>query len=205
MKYMKLVTLLTLGLLFTSCGSSLNNGNGNGTGSGPDLTLTGTLKSNELDASNKLDLLNLINAKRASGYACPIPDPNALPGSSKKTKAMPAVAAMKWHDKLELAALRHTNVLLEKGPEFNKVDPHSGIGDGNPGSRANAVGYKWLVIGENIAGGAPTVADAVSDWLASDMGHCEAIMDKDFVELGAAKLVGGPYGTYWTLDFGKPQ
>jgi uncharacterized protein YkwD len=184
MKYMKRLTLLTFGLLFTSCNSSISH--------------IETGLGNELAANDKVELLKLINTKRASGYACPTKDPN-------KTKDMPVVATVKWHEKLELAALRHTNILLAKTPEFNKIDPHSGIGDGNPGSRAIAAGYNWLAVGENIAGGAQTVPDAVGDWLKSSDGHCEAIMDKDFVELGAAKLVGGPYGTYWTLDFGKPQ
>jgi hypothetical protein len=54
MKHMKRATLLILGLLFTSCGSSLNNGNDNSTGSGPNLTLTGTLKAtNWTPAENK--------------------------------------------------------------------------------------------------------------------------------------------------------
>ena len=211
MKYMKPLTLskfeplkfglltfrlLTFGLMFVSCNSSTIN-SGNGGGSGTDLSLNSTLKTNELDSSDKQALLDAINAKRAKGFTCP----------TGGGRAMPAVPAFTWNDKLELAALRHTNVMLVKSPEFNKVNPHSGLGDGNPGTRANAVGYKWLVIGENIAGGAPDVSEVIKDWLESTDGHCEAIMDKDFTQIGASKLstTGGPYATYWTLDFGKPQ
>jgi uncharacterized protein YkwD len=195
MKYMKLATLLTLGLLFTSCGSNLNNGNGNGTGSGPDLTLTGTLKSNELDASGKQSLLDSINTKRASGFTCPAPVGNR-----------PAVPAVTWNAKLELMSLKHTNVLVNVNADFGKVDPHSGVGDGTVSTRATAVSYPFLAIGENIAAGQLNVTEAMDDWLASS-GHCAAIMDADFTQIGASKLGtnGGAYATYWTLNFGKPQ
>ena len=195
MKYLKLMTLLTLGLMFTSCGSSLNTGNGTGTGSGPDLTLTGTLKSNELDASGKQALLDAINAKRASGFACPAPVGNR-----------PAVPAVTWNAKLELMSLKHTNVLVNVNADFGKVDPHSNVGDGTVSTRAAGVGYAFLAIGENIAAGQLNVTEAMDDWLASS-GHCGAIMDADFTQIGASKLAtnGGAYATYWTLNFGKPK
>lgn len=195
MKYVKLVTLLILGLLFASCGSSLNNTNGSGTGSGPDLTLAGTLKSNELDASNKQALLDSINAKRASGFTCPAPSGNR-----------PAVPAVTWNTKLELMSLKHTNVLVNVNADFGKVDPHSGVGDGNIATRAGGVSYAFLAIGENIAAGQLNVTEAMDDWLASS-GHCQAIMDADFTQIGASKLGtnGGAYATYWTLNLGKPQ
>jgi uncharacterized protein YkwD len=195
MKYVKLATLLSLGLLFTSCGSSLNNGNGTGTGTGPDLTLTGTLKSNELNASNQQALLGAINAKRSSGFACPAPVGNR-----------PAVPAVTWNAKLELMSLKHTNVLVNVNADFGKVDPHSGVGDGTVSTRAGGVGYSFLAIGENIAAGQLNVTEAMDDWLASS-GHCQAIMDADFTQTGASKLStnGGAYATYWTLNFGKPK
>jgi uncharacterized protein YkwD len=193
MKYMKLATLLILGLLFTSCGSSL--GTGNGTGTGPDLTLTGTLKSNELNASDKQALLDSINAKRASGFACPAPVGNR-----------PAVPAVTWNAKLELMSLKHTNVLLNVNADFGKVDPHSGVGDGTVSARAVGVSYPFVAIGENIAAGQLNATEAMTDWLASS-GHCNAIMDADFTQIGASKLStnGGAYSTYWTLNFGKPK
>ena len=195
MKYMKRVTLLTFGLLFTSCGSSLNNRTGNGTGSGPDLTLTGTLKSNELDTSNQQALLDSINAKRASGFTCPAP-----------VGKRPAVPAVTWNAKLELMSLKHTNVLVNVKADFSKIDPHSGVGDGNPATRAAGVSYPYLAIGENIAAGHLDVNEAMDGWLTSS-GHCGAIMDADFTQIGASELAtnGGAYATYWTLNFGKPR
>jgi uncharacterized protein YkwD len=195
MKYVKLATLLTLGLLFTSCGSSLNNGNGTGTGTGTDVTLAGTLKSNELSASEKQTLLDAINLKRSSGFTCPAP-----------VGARPAVNPLVRNDKLEQMALKHTNVLVSVNADFAKTDPHSGIGDGTVSTRAANVAYKYLAVGENIAGGQLNVTDVLDDWMGS-AGHCQNIMDGDFTQMGVAKLStnGGAYATYWTLNFGKPQ
>jgi uncharacterized protein YkwD len=195
MNYMKSATLLTIGLLFTSCASGLNNGGGNGTGSGTDLTLTSTLKSNELNTNDQQALLGAINAKRASGFTCPAPVGNR-----------PAVPAVTWNAKLELMSLKHTNVLVNVNADLGKIDPHSGVGDGTVSTRATGVGYAFLAIGENIAAGQLSVTDAMTDWLGSS-GHCGAIMDADFTQIGASKLGtnGGAYATYWTLNFGKPK
>jgi uncharacterized protein YkwD len=196
MKYMKPMTLLTLGLVFVSCASSPGNlGNGNGSGNGNDLGLNSTLKANELDASKQQALLNAINAKRSTGFTCPAPVGNR-----------PAVPAVTWNAKLEQMSLKHTNVLVNINADFGKVDPHTGVGDGNVATRAAGVGYAFSAIGENIAAGQLNITEAMDDWLASG-GHCKAIMDADFTQIGASKLStnGGAYATYWTLNFGKPQ
>jgi uncharacterized protein YkwD len=198
MKYMNALTLLILGpvigLLFTSCASSGIN-TGNGSGNGNDLGLNSTLKTNGLDTNNQQALLNAINVKRTSGFTCPAP-----------VGSRPAVPAVSWNAKLELMSLKHTNVLVNVNADFAKVDPHSGVGDGNVATRAGGVGYAFLAVGENIAAGQLSVTEAMNDWLASG-GHCSAIMDADFTQVGGSKLStsGGAYATYWTLNFGKPQ
>jgi uncharacterized protein YkwD len=195
MKYMKTLTLLTFGLLFVSCNSSLGNSKGTGgtdlDPSSIDVTLAGAPRANELTSATKRDLLDAINAKRASGFTCPAPVGNR-----------PTVPAVTWNAKLELMSLKHTNVLVNVNADFGKVDPHTGVGDGNVGTRAGGVGYAFSAIGENIAAGQLDVTEVTNAWLVSS-GHCGAIMDADFKEIGASKLVGGSYGTFWTLNFGK--
>jgi uncharacterized protein YkwD len=199
MKYMNTLTLLTFGLLFTACTSSLGNSKPNGGNdldpNSIDLTLTGTPRSNELTPATKRELLDAINAKRTSGFTCPAPVGNR-----------PAVNAVTWNGKLEQMALKHTNVLVNVNADFAKVDPHTGVGDGNVAARAAGVGYAYSALGENIAAGQLNISEAMNDWLAS-AGHCQAIMDADFTQIGASKLStnGGAYATYWTLNFGKPQ
>jgi uncharacterized protein YkwD len=195
MKYMKSLTLLALGLTLVSCGSSLSNPTGGSSGTNLDVTTAGTNKPNDLDASDKQSLLNLINATRASGYACPGP-----------VGFQAVVAAVAVNDKLELMALKHTNVLLYKNVDFAKTDPHSGVGDGTVATRAANVAYAYLTVGENIAAGQLNVNEVMNDWLASP-DHCKNLMDKDYTQIGVAKLNtnAGAYATYWTLNFGKPK
>jgi uncharacterized protein YkwD len=195
MKYMKALTLLALGLTLVSCGSSLSNPIGGSSGNNLDVTTAGTNKPNDLDASDKQSLLTLINAARTSGYACPAP-----------VGFQASVGAVVFSEKLELMALKHTNVLLYKNVDFAKTDPHSGVGDGSVATRAANVAYAYLTVGENIAGGQLNVNDVMSDWLASP-DHCKNLMDRDYTQIGVAKLNtnNGAYATYWTLNFGKPK
>jgi uncharacterized protein YkwD len=197
MKHVKLLTLLAIGLLLTSCGAGLPvKGGTGGTGSSPtDLTLASAGNGPTLIAADKEALLGAINAKRNSGFTCPAP-----------AGAMPAVPAVTWSTKLEEMALRHTKVLVNVKADFNLVDPHSGVGDGNVSTRAVGVGYANLAIGENVAGGQINMLEVMTDWLASSS-HCYSIMDADFTQVGGAKLStgGGAYATYWTLNFGKPK
>jgi len=66
------------------------------------------------------------------------------------------------------------------------------------------VGYNYRIVGENIAFGPESVAEAVSGWLASPE-HCLNIMDARFTETGfayAANDRGAPR-IYWVEDFGS--
>jgi uncharacterized protein YkwD len=194
MKHVEALTLLIFGLMFVSCTSSIGNSKGDGNDLGPnsvDVTLTGVPRTNELTPATKRALLDAINAKRASGFTCPAPVGNR-----------PAVPAVTWNAKLELMSLKHTNVLVDVDADFGKIDPHTEVGDGNVATRAKSVGYTFSAIGENIAAGQLDVTEVINAWLTSS-GHCGAIMDIDFKEIGASKLVGGSYGTFWTLNFGK--
>jgi uncharacterized protein YkwD len=150
---------------------------------------------NGLGMGEKQDLLNQINAKRASGFTCPAP-----------TGARSSAPAVAWNALLEQMALGHTDVLVKTNADFAKVDPHAGVGDGTVATRAASVGYQYLAVGENIAAGQLSVTEVMTDWLGSSV-HCAALMDKDFTQIGAAKLSApnGVYATYWTLNFGKPQ
>lgn len=79
--------------------------------------------------------------------------------------------------------------------------------------RADAVGYNWSYLGENIAAGYTTPAAAVAGWIASP-GHLANIENCAFTETGigyyyqaddqALPTGGGPYYHYWTQVFGRP-
>ena len=69
--------------------------------------------------------------------------------------------------------------------------------------RAEEFGYEFQVIGENLAAGQRTPAQAMGDWMDSP-GHRANILHPDFTELGVGIRTGGTYGTYWVQEFGRP-
>jgi uncharacterized protein YkwD len=69
--------------------------------------------------------------------------------------------------------------------------------------RAEEFGYDYLAIGENLAAGQSSPAQAMANWMASD-GHRENILNPQFTELGVGVRTGGEFQTYWVQEFGHP-
>jgi hypothetical protein len=72
--------------------------------------------------------------------------------------------------------------------------------------RATRAGYRWKLIGENIASGQRTPEEAVASWLDSP-GHCANLMNPRFTEMGAAYAVNPQNDNrtaFWTQVFGAP-
>lgn len=84
---------------------------------------------------------------------------------------------------------------------FAHVNPATGS---TLAERADAFGYDYLVIGENLAAGQQSPGQAVSDWMASPS-HRENMLDPRFTEVGVGLRAGGEYEYYWVLEFGLPQ
>ncbi|MBW4051631.1 MAG: CAP domain-containing protein [Proteobacteria bacterium] len=82
---------------------------------------------------------------------------------------------------------------------------HTGSDGSSPAERAARAGYRWSMVGENIASGVATARKAVADWLASPE-HCANIMTAGFRQMGIAFAVGrsNPQLIDWTEDFGRP-
>lgn len=76
----------------------------------------------------------------------------------------------------------------------------------DPGNRASAAGYRWKVIGENLAAGSEqdTAADAFTMWQNSPE-HNHNMLDEDYRDIGIGReyVEGSRYGWYWTTLFGK--
>ena len=82
-------------------------------------------------------------------------------------------------------------------------DHHAPDGS-EPRDRVRRTGYRWMLIGENIAFGPDTAEEVVAGWLASP-GHCANIMDARFRDMGSAVAKGRKRGYfYWVQDFGQP-
>jgi uncharacterized protein YkwD len=131
------------------------------------------------------ELLRQINQARSQARRC---------GS----RAFGAAAPLQLDTRLSRAAERHAQDMLA-----HDFFDHRGSDGSTPATRVAATGYRYGLVGENIAEGTETVTEAVQGWLASP-GHCENIMDPGFRDTGAAFAVNprGPPRIYWVQDFG---
>ncbi|HEY6927457.1 MAG TPA: CAP domain-containing protein [Steroidobacteraceae bacterium] len=99
---------------------------------------------------------------------------------------------------LERAALEHS-----KDMAAHSYMDHTGRDGSTPADRITHTGYKWRMVGENLASGVMTPEDAVAGWLQSPH-HCENLMTARFSEMGIAFAVNSnsDAGVYWTQTFG---
>lgn len=113
----------------------------------------------------------------------------------------PAVAPLTWSCELKMAALSHSMDMAN-----NNFFSHTGYSGQTLSSRANAAGYAWSALGENIAAGTSSVNSVMQLWIDSP-GHCANIMGSSFTNFGAAKFSNSSsrYHVYWTQAFGRPR
>jgi uncharacterized protein YkwD len=68
--------------------------------------------------------------------------------------------------------------------------------------RDELAGYTdWSAVAENIAAGYATADDVFNAWMAS-AGHRANILNGTYRDTGIGVATGGPYGIYWTEEFG---
>lgn len=141
------------------------------------------------DADIEADLLARTNAVRAAGATC-------------NGTAMPPADALTAEPRLQCAARRHA-LDMASNDFFDHESPTSGA----VSDRADAAGYDWGTVGENIAAGQPTAEQALDDWVTSTTGHCENLMSADFVHagMGLATTEEAELPTYWVQVFGAPR
>jgi uncharacterized protein YkwD len=134
------------------------------------------------------ELLQRINLARAKARRC-------------GAKLFPAAPPLQPNEHLRSAAEEHARDMLK-----NNYFAHEGHDGSNPAQRVAAAGYSYSIVGENIASGPPTAAEAVDGWIASPE-HCENLMDARFTDSGVAfaASTSGPPRIYWVQDFGTPR
>jgi uncharacterized protein YkwD len=109
-----------------------------------------------------------------------------------------AVPPLALNGSLERAALEHSLDMAA----HNYMD-HTGRDGSSPADRITRTGYKWRLVGENLASGMMTPDEAVAGWLQSPH-HCANLMTARFAEMGLAFAVNPSTdaGVYWTQTFG---
>lgn len=138
-------------------------------------------------ANFQAELLQRVNALRASGGSC------GTQGSFAPS------APLQWHGALEQAAAAHSLDMATQN-----YFSHTSADGRTPGQRITAAGYAWRTFGENIAAGYPSVQAVVDAWRASD-GHCANLLQPAFRDIGVACSPGAASSTfpnYWTMDLG---
>ncbi|MEX2149185.1 MAG: CAP domain-containing protein [Steroidobacteraceae bacterium] len=133
-------------------------------------------------------MLELVNEARAGARRC---------GWKRFRAAAPVVLS----DALQQAALAHARDMAA-----HSSLSHAGRDGSTAGERATRVGYRWRLIGENIAAGQSTPEQVVADWVQSSR-HCANLMSADFSEMGVAFAVEprSVSGIYWTQLFASPR
>lgn len=143
-------------------------------------------RSSDLDATTVQNrVVELVNRARAMGRQC---------GREHFSPAAPLGISRALHD----AASSHARDMAR----HNYFD-HRAPDGSQPRDRVRRTGYRWTLIGENIAFGPDSAEEAVAGWLASP-GHCANIMDPRFRDTGVALASRKPGHVYWVQEFGQP-
>ncbi|GMU21233.1 MAG: hypothetical protein AMXMBFR13_13260 [Phycisphaerae bacterium] len=100
---------------------------------------------------------------------------------------------------LTRVAEKHACDMIQRG-YFAHVSPAAK----GPGERAIEEGYVFLAIGENLAAGQTSPEQVMQEWMNSNEGHRENILQAQWKEIGIAVQSGGEYGVYWVQEFGHP-
>ena len=132
-------------------------------------------------------LLNKLNEVRAQARFC---------GDTFYEAVEPVV----WNCTLEQAAEAHSEDMGD-----NNFFSHTGSDGLRVGARADAAGYDWTMVGENIAVGFDSVSGVMKGWLESSS-HCATIMNGHYEETALSLFLpsGSDYASYWTLLMGRP-
>ncbi|MEO7775118.1 MAG: CAP domain-containing protein [Steroidobacteraceae bacterium] len=128
---------------------------------------------------------------------------NRARGDARRCGSQPFAAAppLRGSPTLAQAALAQAKDLAA-----NSVLSHRGSDGSDPGARATRAGYRWRVVGENVASGPQSAEEVIAGWLHSP-DHCENIMDPRYTEMGIAYAVNTRSSgiIYWSQVFGLPR
>ncbi len=138
------------------------------------------------DALTTTSILVQVNAARAQGALC------------GTRGGMAASGALSWSDALQALAQRQAVWMADFG-----MLVHAGRDGETLSQRAAAAGYPFARIGENLAHGQATVAQALDGWTASDS-HCVNLHDSGVTEMALACVPGRDGRAFWVLIVGRP-
>ena len=128
-----------------------------------------------------------VNAARAAGARC------GAGGSFA-----PVVLPLAWSPVLEGLARQQVAWLAQEGLLL-----HVGREGQTLSQRAQAVGYRFAQVAENLAQGQRDVPSVLAAWTASDS-HCVNLYDPTVTEMALACASAGDGRPMWVLVLGRP-
>jgi uncharacterized protein YkwD len=132
--------------------------------------------------------LQHVAAKRAVGAPC---------GERGHFAPAPATARLAWSPVLERVAREQVAWLVDFG-----LLVHTGRDGETISQRAQAAGYRFARIAENLAHGQADVADVLDAWQAS-AGHCVNLFDPQVTEMALACAPAPDGRAMWVLVLGR--
>ena len=173
---------LALVALLSACG-------GGGSDSGNDSVLSAVATGGDITCGMlnfQAEMTAQVNNARAAGAVC-------------GGVAFPPAAGLRWDTQLQNAATVHSEDMASHN-FFAHQSPTNGS---TLRERVPAAGYKYSSVGENLGAGQTSIAQVVTEWLASP-GHCATLMKANFVDMGVSckSNPGTAYDTYWTMELG---
>jgi uncharacterized protein YkwD len=135
----------------------------------------------------------------------PVPEPEPYLSSEEKAllqltneaRKKEGLPELKVNAKLLKAARGHSANMAKQEKMAHELD------DKEPADRAKDAGYAIGHLGENVAYGQLTPAEAMDTWLKSDE-HRAIILDKDFVDMGMGVAKSANGTLYWAQLFARP-
>lgn len=176
---------LALAALLSACGG----GGGSSSGSADNNVLSAVATDGDISCglpNFQAEMTSRVNAARAAGAVC-------------GGVAFPPAGGVRWNTALQNAATAHSNDMAA----HNFFAHQSATNGSTLRERIPAAGYNYSSAGENLGAGQTSIAQVVTEWLASPS-HCATMMKANFVDMGVScKANGGTaYGTYWTMELG---
>lgn len=120
---------------------------------------------------------------------------------TNKERAKAGCPALQPNQKLNRAAQKHSNDMMQNG-----FMEHTGSDGSSVGDRVKEVGYSYRRIAENIARGYRSAEDVMEGWMSSS-GHRANILNCSLKEIGVGYTPddGSRYGPMWTQNFAAPR
>jgi uncharacterized protein YkwD len=138
--------------------------------------------------SFQIQFVDTLNQLRATEQVC---------GREK----MPASLPLVWSTRLQMSAYEHSAQMA-----VTNLVSHISLDSRRVGDRVKATGYRYRVVGENIAAGQTDVAAAIRSWLHSPP-HCKQMLSAEFTEFAVACVTkrNSFFKNYWTMNLARPM